>query len=103
MSALQRFRLVSVIIVEGVGYLFVLWAMNLQLQSAINNTEIPDVFGFWLSILMGFFFLAIGLLSIYPIKRQISEKLLYWLTKPALILCVILFCLYVWLIFPYIV
>lgn len=101
MKAWQRVRLVTVILIECIGYLFVLWAIHLQFQLVTKSVEEPNIFGIWLGILFGFFFLVIGLLCVRTIKNHISEKVLYWLTKPALIICLILFSLYIYLWLPY--
>lgn len=101
MSKWQIFRLFVALLSECVGYLFIIWSAYLQYQNVTNNVEVPNVFGIWLDLMFGFFFLVIGILCARSIKKNISEKLLYWLTKPALILCIALFSLYLWLVFPY--
>ncbi len=94
MSVWQWVRLVTVVLIEGIGYLFLLWAIYLQYQSVTNSVEEPNIFGIWLGIIFCFFFLVVGLLCVRTIKKHISEKLLFWLTKPALILSITLFSLY---------
>lgn len=101
MSKWQNFRLLIALLSECVGYLFVIWSAYLQYQNVTNSVDASDVFAIWLGLMFGFFFLVIGLLCVKSIKKNISEKLFYWLTKPALILCLGLFSLYLWLVFPY--
>ncbi len=101
MSKWQIFRLLVALVSECVGYLFILWSAYLQYQSVTNNVDVANVFGVWLSLMFGFFFLVIGLLCVLSIKNLISEKSVYWLTKPALTICIALFGLYLWLVFPY--
>ena len=101
MNKWQNFRLLVALLSECVGYLFVIWSAYLQYQSVTDSVDVPNVFGIWLGLMFGFFFLVIGLLCVRSIKKNISEKLLYWLTKPALILCLAMFGLYLWIVFPY--
>jgi len=84
---------------ECVGYLFIIWSAYLQYKNVTNNVDAANVFGIWPALMFGFIFLVIGILSAKSVKKNISEELLYWLTKPAMILCIALFSLYLWLVF----
>jgi len=74
MSKWQKFRLSIAILSEGVGCLFVLCAVYFQYQSVTNSVDVPNVFGIWLGILSGFFFLVVGLLLAVSIKKYIPSK-----------------------------
>ena len=101
MTKFQNFRLLVALLSECIGYLFVLWSAYLQYLQAENSVDMPNVFGIWLSLMLGFLFLVIGILCARSIKRYIPENLVYWLTMPALILCIALLGLYFWLALPY--
>jgi len=98
MRARQRFRLVTVFLIEGAGYLSILWGANLLYQYATGPLEDSNIFGAWIAIVAGFFFLVIGLLDVRALKKDISLKLLYWLTKPALILGILMLSIYLLII-----
>lgn len=97
MTKLQNFKLLFALLSECIGYLFVFWSAYLQYLKAENSVDMPNVFGIWLSLMLGFLFLVIGILCVRSIKNIISENLLYWLTMPALILCIALLGFYFWL------
>jgi len=101
LTKLQNFKLLGAILSESIGYLFILWSAYLQYLQAVNSTDMPNVFGIWLSLLFGFLFLVTGILCVRSIKKHIPENLVYWLTKPALILCIALLGFYLWLALPY--
>ncbi len=56
LSKWQKLRLLSAMISEGVGYLFVIWSAQLQYQNVTNSIETSNVFGIWLGIIIGFFY-----------------------------------------------
>lgn len=101
MTKLQNFKLLVALLSECIGYLFVLWSAYLQYLQAENSVDMHDVFGIWLSLLFGFLFLIIGILCVRSIKNKLSENVLYWLTRPALIVCIALLGFYLWLALPY--
>jgi hypothetical protein len=101
LTRLQNFKLLIAILSECIGYLFILWSAYLQYLQAQNTADMPNIFGIWLSLMFGFLFLVAGILSVRSIKKQIPENLVYWLTNPALIVCIALLGFYLWLALPY--
>jgi len=90
----QRFRLATVVLLEGVGYFSILYGGYLLYQYATGPLEGSNLFGALIAIIAGFFFLVISLWDVRAIKKDIPLKLRYWLTKPALILCTLILSAY---------
>lgn len=94
MNAWQRFRFGGAILSEGIGLLFVIWAAYLQFQSIINTVNEPNIFGFWLGVINGFFFVIVGGLLTLSVKKHLSKHMVIWMCAPALIICLVLFGVY---------
>jgi hypothetical protein len=89
MTAWQRFRLRAAILSEGIGFLFVIWAAYLQFQNIADTVDEPNIFGIWLGIIGGFIFLPLSL------KKHLAKGMFIWLSAPALMICLLLFGVYI--------
>jgi hypothetical protein len=95
MTAWQRFRRRAAILSEGIGFLFVIWAAYLQFQNIADTVDEPNIFGIWLGIIGGFIFLLVGSFFTLSLKKHLAKGMFIWLSAPALMICLLLFGVYI--------
>ena len=74
MTVWQKIRFWVGLTIEGAGWLFVLWAAAIALQIFFHPAGEINLWGLFLGLANGFFFLLIGALLMLSLRRCLSME-----------------------------
>lgn len=96
MTPWQKIRFWVVLVLEGAGWLSVVWAAGIAAPVFINSGRELNVPGLFSGLANGFIFLLLGALLMLSLKRSVTEITFLLLTMPAFATCAILLSFYLY-------